>query len=256
MGLSEDRSDDGHEYTEEFSRPTQKPIRRRANRLSIRVATNYAYTKLCKLRPRFSVGSVNFRHDYEDLKGSPTSPDGFLSPVLPISRSRSSHPFIRQEAVQENRAADITTDSKQDSEKSETRTLETHISEDVDSEIAQDYSSVTFHVPSANRDHVNVSCHVDRTGCEDAKSSDTVHTPMSRRRKYGNTLEVPALNDECRISDVDTPTAEHSAPRIRRARSILEHERRTRIKKLQSDLRRIQKELQDLDELEYEVSVV
>lgn len=48
----------------------------------------------------------------------------------------------------------------------------------------------------------------------------------------------------------------NSLSMLRSAKSLIEQERRKRIRKLQSDLVKIQKELQDLDNLEYEVSEV
>ncbi|WAQ99650.1 GABR2-like protein, partial [Mya arenaria] len=254
MGVSEERSEvyNVNDKPEEDKTPA-KPFRLRANRLSIRVAKNYAYNKLCKLRPRFSVGHVNFKydyHEYEDLKSATISPDGFLS----LGRARSSHPLLRQEAVDERRALGFMSELKQSSEKSETKTLDTHISDDDDDD--NTYSSVTFTVPRVTDTWLAPSTS-DFKGCDDDNTVPAAHTAVSfrRRRKYGNTLEVPSTFDECQITEVDDP-AENRSPRFRRARSILEHERRTRIKKLQSDLRKIQKELQDLDELEYTVSVV
>lgn len=272
MGQSEDHSEDGQDGNREpTDKQSHKPFRRRANRLSIRVATNYAYSKLCKLRPRFSVGNINFKHEYEDLKTSPTSPDGFLSPGGPLERSKSSHPLLRQEAVEDKKADGFTSGFKRDSEKSETKTLETHISEERDFDSAQDYSSVTFHVPILKTDHLQVpsisnvtssmqdlsvslsaSCH-NIAGCEEIPtSSETVNKPIRRTRKFGNTLEVPLLNDEPIMLNTNEP----DSPRLRRSISLIDNERMRRIRKLQADLKRIQKELKDLGELEYEVSIV
>ncbi|XP_053400831.1 uncharacterized protein LOC123558927 [Mercenaria mercenaria] len=252
MGVSEDRSDDGHVEHGEDTRPRPKPFRRRANRLSIRVATNYAYTKLCKLRPRFSVGSVNYKHEYEDLKGSPTSPDGHLYHNIQIERSRSSHPLMRQEALELGQGGEMANVSKQDSEKSETQTCDTRVSDDAESEIAQE--PIKFYVPQM--DLLEVPSNTDLPGCEQKTLTKAYSAPIRRRRKYGNTLAVPPMQEACLITEVDTGTERRTSPRLRRARSILEHERRTRIRKLQSDLRRIQKELQNLNDLEYDVSEV
>ena len=252
MGVSEERSDDGHIGHDEDSRSSAKPFRRRANRLSIRVATNYAYSKLCKLRPRFSVGSVNFKHEYEDLKGSPTSPDGHLVNALPIERSRSSHPLIRQEALELSQG--VTSVLKQDSERSDTRTCDTRISDETESEIAQECSSIKFYVPQM--DFLQVPSSTDLIGCEQKSLTKVYSAPIRRRRKHGNTLSVSPMQEACLITEIDANTSERSTPRLRRAKSILEQERRTRIKKLQDDLRRIQNELQNLNDLEYEVSEV
>ncbi|KAL4230678.1 hypothetical protein ACF0H5_011054 [Mactra antiquata] len=250
MNISDDHSDDEHDT----STNTPIPFRRRSNRLSIRVATHYAYNKLCKLRPRFSVGSVSFRQDYEDLKTSPSSPDCFMSLGSPLERSKSSHPLLRQEAVEENKRLKYFVDLKQSSEKSESRTTDTHISDDIEPNV--DFTSASAqNTEAANTDFVFTE--TETNGCDKTENQIEHYVPPNkRRRKFGNTLDVPSAYEECRISEVEISGIEHNVPRIRRARSIIEIERRTRIRKLQSDLRRIQKELQDLDELEYEVSIV
>ena len=229
--------------------------RRRSNRLSIRMAS-YAYTKLCKLRPRFSVGHVNFNHDYEDMKNSPFSLEGKLLPGTSLARARSSHPFLRQEAVEERRRAfGFLTDGKHSSERSETRTFETHISDDDDATGNVDYSSVSFTVPQ-QKDYLQVPSCTYTSGCDPCLSSAHLLDVISRRRrKYGNTLKVPSTYADCQITEIDVSPA-NTSPRFTRVQSVIELERRTRIRKLQADLRKIQQELQDLDELEYTVSFV
>ncbi|XP_071087833.1 gamma-aminobutyric acid type B receptor subunit 2-like [Haliotis cracherodii] len=57
--------------------------------------------------------------------------------------------------------------------------------------------------------------------------------------------------------DVDSAFVKNrSLSKLKSTKTIIEHERRVRIRRLQTDLVKIQKELQDLDELEYEVSQV
>lgn len=57
--------------------------------------------------------------------------------------------------------------------------------------------------------------------------------------------------------DVDSAFVKNrSLSKLKNTKTIIEHERRVRIRRLQTDLVKIQKELQDLDELEYEVSQV
>lgn len=197
------------------------------------------------------MGSVNFKSDYEDLKGIP-SPDGEISAPLETlpSRNRFSHPLLRQKAIEERKEVGFITAKQSSSEKSETHTFESILSD-----IGNETISVHDHTP-AQRHSVAVCAteyldvpSIKFSGCE--SESDTY---TKRRRKYGNTLDVP--NPECRITPVDMFYLEDESPKIRRARSIIEHERRTRIRKLQNDLMNIQKELKDLDELEYEVSEV
>lgn len=252
MGLSEERSDDAviQDYCQPTNAPTPTPFRRRATRLSIRV-TNYAYSKLCKLKPRFSVGNVSFKPDYEDLKTSPTvSPE---EQPLDLNRKRLSHMLTRQEAMEEKRG----TDSKQSSEKSEPWTLESQLSDEDGS------TSPSLFSPPTDTPEVEIleGPSNDPTFCDTNDSDNEIQTGTSyasfrRRRKFGNTLEVPSASEEHRITAVEYSETEGRAPRYLRVQSVLEYERRSRIKKLQSDLQLIQKDMQDLDDLEYEVSVV
>ena len=250
MGTSDEKSDDEFVLRYAVKQPSPKPLRRRANRLSVRV-TNYAVSKLNKIRPRFSIGSVNFKPSYEDLKGIPSPESEYLPPFDPLpSRNRFSHPLLRQRAIEERKEIGFMAAKQSSSEKSETHTFESVLSDSGNETIS------VHEQPSAQRHSVAVCAKeyldvpsIKLTGCEIESDLYT-----RRRRKYGNTLDVP--NPECRITPVDMFYLEDESPKLRRARSIIEHERRTRIRKLQSDLMNIQKELKDLDELEYEVSEV
>jgi hypothetical protein len=143
---------------------------------------------------------------------------------------------------------------KQDSEKSETKTCDTRVSDEMESEIAQECPSIKFYVPQM--DLLKVPSNTDLAGCEQKTLTKVYSAPVRRRRKHGNTLSVSPMQEACLITEVDSSSAERSTPRLRRAKSILEHERRTRIRKLQADLRRIQNELQNLNDLEYDISEV
>ena len=252
MGTSDEKSDDEFVLRYALKPPSPKPFKRRANRLSVRV-TNYAVSKLNKIRPRFSIGSVNFKPSYEDLKGIPSPENEQLPSLEPLplpTRTRFSHPLLRQRAVEEKKEVGFMAAKQSSSEKSETHTFESALSDSGNETIS------VYEQPPAQRHSVAVCAKeyldipsIKLTGCEIESEMYT-----RRRRKYGNTLDVP--NPECRITPVDMFYLEDESPKLRRARSIIEHERRTRIRKLQSDLMNIQKELQDLDELEYEVSEV
>ena len=250
MGVSDEKSDDEFILRYAVKQPSPKPLRRRANRLSVRV-TNYAVSKLNKIRPRFSIGSVNFKSDYEDLKGMP-SPEGETSPLSEIlpARNRYSHPLMRQKAIEERRDVGFMSSKQGSSEKSDTHTFESILSDS-----GNDTGSVQDTIPAQRhsvavcmKEYLDVPS-IKFSGCEIESDVNT-----KRRRKYGQTLDVPS--QECKITPVDMFYLEDESPKIRRARSIIEHERRTRLRKLQSDLMNIQKELKDLDELEYEVSEV
>ena len=251
MGVSDEKSDDEFMLRYAVKQPSPKPLRRRANRLSVRV-TNYAVSKLNKIRrPRFSIGSVNFKTDYEDLKGIP-SPDGDQPTVADMltGRNRFSHPLIRQKAVEERKDFAFMTGKQSSSEKSDTRTFESILSDNsTDATTVQDHPNAQRHsVAVCMKEYLDVPS-IRFNGCEFEANVNT-----QRRRKYGHTLEVPS--QDCKITPVDMFYLEEDSPKMRRARSIIEHERRTRIRKLQNDLENIQRELKDLDELEYEVSEV
>ncbi|XP_052282516.1 gamma-aminobutyric acid type B receptor subunit 2-like isoform X2 [Dreissena polymorpha] len=51
MGISEEQTEESEGQLNTVVTTERKPSRRRSNRLSIRIAKNYAYSKLCKLRP-------------------------------------------------------------------------------------------------------------------------------------------------------------------------------------------------------------
>ena len=250
MGISDEKSDDEFMLRYAVKQPSPKPLRRRANRLSVRV-TNYAVSKLNKIRrPRFSIGSVNFKTDYEDLKGIP-SPDGDPSSGFDIlsGRNRFSHPLLRQKAIDERKEFGLS-NKQGSSERSDTRTFESILSENGNETAThQDQPNAQRHsVAVCMKEYLDVPS-ITFNGCDFQAQLNT-----QRRRKYGNTLEIPS--QDCKITPVDMYSLEDDSPKMRRARSIIEHERRTRIRKLQSDLQNIQRELKDLDELEYEVSEV
>ena len=267
MGVSEERSDDATipDYCHVTNIPTPKPFRRRATRLSIRV-TNYAYSKLCKLKPRFSVGNVSFKHEYEDLKSSPPlSPDE--QPNLRRKRSFS-HLLTRQEAVEERRG----TESKQSSEKSESRTAETQLTDedndddDIDSDAVIEGRSSGLSISLNAIDNLELEpsvvgkelggCDLDNSDADEPEVQMTFSTFWCQR-KYGNTLNVPSqASGEERVTVVDSSDMDGQTSPCIPVPSLLGFERRSRIKKLQSDLTLIQKDLQDLDNLEYQVSIV
>lgn len=239
MGLSGIRTIDG-------VHPRPKPFCRRSNRMSIRVATNYAYTKLCKLRPRFSVGSLNFKHEYDDLKTSQTSSDGHFLQSATIGRSKSSHLLSRQEQQLEVKPVkEINTVCKQVCDNSETRTYHTYLSEEAMSKYADEYSLVTLQVPQAHIDYLKVPSNTDVT----------YSAIVGKCRKQSCTLAVPTVHEGCPTPENDVKSAMKTY-HLHGAESITEpgHIRTTDM--LPSDFRRIRKELQHQNEIGHRVSVV
>ncbi|XP_041359794.1 uncharacterized protein LOC121376080 [Gigantopelta aegis] len=77
------------------------------------------------------------------------------------------------------------------------------------------------------------------------------------RNKPRDNSTICDTKNNVKPRDVDSAVAANrSLSKLQSVRALIEHERRMRIKKLQSDLLCIQRELQDLDDLEYEVSQV
>ena len=260
VGITKDDNSETYgKFVLKIQHPTPKFNRRRPNRMSIRDATNYAVSKLCRFRPRFSIGSINFRHEYEGMK-SPSPDDNQDCSAIDLfgNRTRVSHPLLRQQAVEERRISPLS-EIKHASERSETQTFETQLSDnDGDNNpdqmiIPSPHSSPNFNL-TLDKDYLSPPS--TNSGTESGRSYSFSRS-FRRKRKTGCVTNPQSSSEHCKISSVEMLNADdNDSPRFRRARSILEHERRTRIRKLQSDLKKIQQELEDLDELEYEVSVV
>lgn len=246
MGLSGVRTPDG-------AHPRPKPFCRRSNRMSFRVATNYAYSKLCKLRPRFSVGTLNFKHEYDDLKTSQTSSDGHFSQSSTIGRSESSHLLSRQDQQQleVKPVKEIRTVCKQVSDKSENQTYHTYLSEEAMSSYADEYSSVTLKVPQTHIDYLKVPSNTDVTGCELRVSPKAYSAIVRKCRKQSCTLAVPTVHEGCL-----TPETAMKTYHLRRAESVMEPQHTSRSEKIKPDFKRIRKETQNQSELGHRVSVV
>lgn len=193
------------------------------------------------------------------MKSSPAvSPEEYPN----LKRKRSSHLLTRQKAIEEKRG----TDSKQSSEKSEAQTVESQLSDEDEMEkylreniracnTSPDLHSLDFGPLQAYSPAENLGC--AKYNSDSDSETKSAFSSFRRRRKYGNTLEVPTAVEDHKITAVDHQLEiDGRTPRILRVQSMIEYERRSRIKKLQSDLQLIQKDLQDLDDLEYQVSIV
>ena len=93
-----------------------------------------------------------------------------------------------------------------------------------------------------------------RTNIPDSQSNEILDRTKSR-----DNSAICDTKNNAKPRDVESAMAmvrTRSLSKLQSVRALIEHERRMRIKKLQSDLLCIQRELQDLDDLEYEVSQV
>lgn len=265
MGISDETTD---EQTAELTTSELKVYDASSRKRIIRDKAVETARKLCHLGRSLSLGTVPSKHEYVGLQTSPDEVQSCLRHYRTSPETRTSHPLTRQIAVEDKHCG---SNSSLKIFKKGSR-----------GEVLNTYPTFTFgnvgHSPdtsnlstptlsnSPHSSHHTFEEHRDlrhfTTGSRHFSDSDfrkyssAANTCMPSHQQH-SILKEKVPTDACVISSIDPPLVMGTTmSRIRSARSIIEHERRVRIRKLQSDLLRIQKELQDLHELEYEVSCV
>ncbi|KAK3582845.1 hypothetical protein CHS0354_039992 [Potamilus streckersoni] len=251
LGVSEARSD--YEITPDlkYKEEPPKPVRRRSRRFSLRSAKSYAVHKLCKFRPRFSLGTLSDSYDYSGIKRSPF-PEG-EGKIESFHKNHSSHPLLKQTEIEEYKHNSMVPNVHQSNDRRKSRTFDTSESDDESGSL--DEATVKIKCPVTLVTQASVSEHeLDREQPEIIRTRSLSEGQCQRNSRHKHFLEVPSISRRLTLVDIDEP--KNYSAIYRRTRSVLELERRARIQKLQKDLRRIQKELQDLGDLEYQVSEV
>lgn len=249
LGVSDELSDDaalGPSYT--------MPKIKTPRRMSIVEAATLTAKKITGLGRSLSFRSPSRRHQYTGLHPqSPLSPvksDDFLSPlsamIRPIPKGRRlektcSAPF----AHKHQQEATIVESS---SEYSDAQNSVDDFS-NVDNPTGNHLPAPKWHieVTPVSEDEENV-CISQTSLAPCFVGQGTKHHISRGSSKTSDTL--------CRVTDIDSPKGDKPPTRLQTIDTLLSNERRQRIKKLQSDLKKIQRELLDLEELEYTVSKV
>ncbi|XP_076468400.1 uncharacterized protein LOC143299155 [Babylonia areolata] len=118
-------------------------------------------------------------------------------------------------------------------------------------DITHSFLQATAGSPSARHPH-----HTSATNSSSSSSSPSHNIPLSLLNSSSPCSDSqPGLSAHGR-DEVFTSTPHLATSTFKAAQTAIEYERRKRIRKLQHDLQRIQRELQDLDELEYDVTEV
>lgn len=264
MGISDETTDEqAVEVTTWELKVRDVPNRRKI----IREKAAETARKLCHLGRSLSLGTVPIKHEYVGLLTSPDEVQSCLRHFRTSQENRALHPLTRQIAVEEKHC-DSNTSLKIFTENNRSGALT--------------YPTGAFDINGHSPDKSNLSTptisisplsshntfeehrglrHCPATGSRHFSDSDfskysSMESALMPSQQLESTSKEALPTDACVISSIDPPERDKTMSRIRSARSIIEHERRVRIRKLQSDLLRIQKELQDLHELEYEVSCV
>ncbi|KAL3880484.1 hypothetical protein ACJMK2_032719, partial [Sinanodonta woodiana] len=249
LGVSEARSDFEVTPDLKYKEESPKPIRRRSRRFSLRSAKSYAVHKLCKFRPRFSLGTLSDSCDYSGVNRSHFAEGD--DKIESLHKNHSSHPLLKQNPIDESERSNLVPNIHQTNDIRKLRTFDTSESDDENPNL--DEAMVKIKCPMTLVTQASVSeqeYDIEQQDIIRCRSFSEGH--CQRDSGYKHFLEVPSISRRLTLVDIDEP--KNYKAQYRRTRSVLELERRARIQRLQKDLQRIQKELQDLGDLEYQVS--